>query len=216
MKYKFNVKNLDCPNCARKIETHLSKDKNLSNVSLKFNKFKSFFKKVGKRNLIIIGAVMLIGVAVCVNYVLYRNGVYDRDTDVDMDINDTNLNDILQNDPMASDYFSQTALSRQQARDEALEVLQTVAKSENALPESVQAALDDIAQIAKDIENESNIETLIEAKGFEECIAVISDGKATVIVQTDGLLASEVAQINEIVYEQSGILPTELKIIEQN
>ena len=92
----------------------------------------------------------------------------------------------------------------------------TVAKSENALPESVQAALDDIAQIAKDIENESNIETLIEAKGFEECIAVISDGKATVIVQTDGLLASEVAQINEIVYEQSGILPTELKIIEKN
>ena len=182
----------------------------------KFNKFKSFFKKVGKRNLIIIGAVMLIGVAVCVNYVLYRNGVYDSDTDVDMDINDTNLNDILQNDPMVSDYFSQTALSRQQARDEALEVLQTVAKSENALPESVQAALDDIAQIAKDIENESNIETLIEAKGFEECIAVISDGKATVIVQTDGLLASEVAQINEIVYEQSGILPTELKIIEKN
>ena len=186
------------------------------NTESKFNKFKSFFKKVGTRNLIIIGAVLLIGVAVSVNYVLYRNGVYDRDTDVDMDIGDTNLNDILDNDPNAQNYFSQTALSRQQARDEALEVLQTVAKSENALPESVQAALDDIAQIAKDIENESNIETLIEAKGFEECIAVISDGKATVIVQTDGLLASEVAQINEIVYEQSGILPTELKIIEKN
>ena len=58
--------------------------------------------------------------------------------------------------------------------------------------------------------------SLIQAKGFEECIAVISDGKATVIVQTDGLLASEVAQINDIVYNQSGILPTNLTIIEKN
>ena len=185
------------------------------NTETKTNKFKKLLKKIGTRNLIVIGAVLLIGVAVCVNYVLYRNGAYSPDTDVDMDLSDTDLNDVLDNDPNASNYFSQTALSRQQARDEALEVLQTVAKSETALPEAVQSALDDIAQIAKDIENESNIETLIQAKGFEECIAVISDGKATIIVQTDGLLASEVAQINEIVYEQSGILPTDLKIIEK-
>ena len=186
------------------------------NTEKKLNKIKGIFKKIGKRNLIIIGAALLIGAAVCINFVLFKNGVYSPDTDVDIDLGDTNLNDILDGDPNASNYFSQTALSRQQARDEALEVLQTVAKSENALPEAVQSALDDIAQIAKDIENESNIETLIQAKGFEECIAVISDGKATVIVQTEGLLASEVAQINEIVYEQSGILPTDLKIIEKN
>ena len=182
----------------------------------KLKKITGLLKKVGKRNLIIIGAALLIGAAVCINFVLYKNGIYSPDTDVDIDLSDTNLNDIINNDPNAQNYFSQTALSRQQARDEALEVLQTVAKSENALPEAVQSALDDIAQIAKDIENESNIETLVEAKGFKECIAVISDGKATVIVQTDGLLASEVAQINEIVYEQSGILPTNLKIIEKN
>lgn len=187
------------------------------NTETKTNKFKAFFKKIGKRNLIVICAVVLIGVAVCVNYVLYKNGAYSpKDTDVDIDLNDTNLNDVLDNDPNASNYFSQTALSRQQARDEALEVLQTVAKSENAEPEAIQSALDDIAQIAKDIENESNIETLIQAKGFEECIAVISEDKATIIVQSEGLLASEIAQINEIVYEQAGILPTNLKIIEKN
>ncbi|MBR2296973.1 MAG: SpoIIIAH-like family protein, partial [Clostridia bacterium] len=67
----------------------------------------------------------------------------------------------------------------------------------------------------QDIDSESKIETLVRAKGFEECIAVISDDTATVIVKTDGLVASEVAQINEIVYEQSGILPTGLKIIEK-
>lgn len=180
------------------------------------SKAKQFFKKIGAKNLLVICAVLLIGTAICVNYVIYNQEPETPSTDVDIDLNDTNLENTLQNDPNASDYFAQTILSRKQARDEALEVLKSVATSESALPETVETALNDISQIAKDIEYESNIETLIQAKGFEECIAVISEGKATVIVKSDGLLASEVAQINEIVYEASGILPTDLKIIEKN
>lgn len=185
------------------------------NTEKKTNKFKDFFKKVGMRNLIVLCAVLLIGTAVCVNYVLYGEDTTPSQ-DVDIDLDGTDIDTTLKDDPNTSDYFAQTVLSRKQARDEALEVLQTVATSENALPEAIESALSDIAQIAKDIENESNIETLIQAKGFTECIAVISDGKATVIVESDGLLASEVAQINEIVFESAGILPTDLKIIEKN
>lgn len=185
------------------------------NTEKKTNKFKEFFKKIGARNLIVICAVLLIGASICVNYILYNQSLSEPSKDVDIDLDDTDFEDTLNNDPNASDYFAQTILSRKQARDEALEVLKSVATSENALQETVDTALNDIAKIAKDIEDESNIETLIQAKGFEECIAVISDGKATVIVQSDGLLASEVAQINEIVYEASGILPTDLKIIEK-
>ena len=82
--------------------------------------------------------------------------------------------------------------------------------------DKTEVSVKEAEKIAEDIECESRIETLVKAKGFEECIAVINDGTATVIVKTDDLLASEVAQINEIVYEQSGILPTGLKIIEKN
>lgn len=178
------------------------------------NKIKSFFKKIGARNLIVICAVLLIGAAIVVNYILYSQPE-TKNPQLDVDLDNTNIQDTLDQDANTSDYFSQTVLSRQQARDEALEVLQSVAQSSSALPEAVEAAHADIAQIAKDIENESKIETIIRAKGFEECIAVISDNQATVIVKTDGLLASQVAQINEIVYEQSGILPTNLKIIEK-
>ena len=179
------------------------------------SKVKQFFKKIGAKNLLVICAVLLIGSAICVNYVIYSQDSQPS-TDVDIDLNDTDLENTLQNDPNASDYFAQTILSRKQARDEALEVLESVATSDSALPETIETALQDISQIAKDIESESNIETLIQAKGFDECIAVISEGKATVIVKSDGLLASEVAQINEIVYETAGILPTDLKIIEKN
>ena len=186
------------------------------NIQKKPGKMKAFFKKIGVRNLVVICAVLLIGGAVGVNYILYSTpDTNDPAGDVDIDLGDTDIQDTLDKDQNTSDYFAQTVLSRQNARDEALEVLQAVATNSSALPEAVDAALADIAQIAKDIDNESKIETLVKAKGFEECIAVISDDSATVIVKTDGLLASEVAQINEIVYEQSGILPTGLKIIEK-
>ena len=185
------------------------------NTEKKTNKIKQFFKKLSVKNLMIISAVLLIGTAVCVNYILY-SGENGTVADVDIDLSGTDLENTLQNDPNASNYFAQTILSRKQARDEALEVLKTVASSDSALPETIETALNDISEIAKNIENEANIETLIEAKGFEECIAVISDGKATIIIKTDGLLANEVAQINEIVYEATGILPNDLKIIEKN
>ena len=182
----------------------------------KESKFKRFFKKIGTRNLIVIAAVLLIGAAVGVNYILYQDSLEPKDKRVDNDLSDTNINDALKNNENTSDYFAQTVLSRKQARDDALEVLQTVAQSSSALPEAVEAALDDIAQIAKDIENEANIETLVKAKGFTECIAVINDNTATVIVKSDKLLASQTAQINEIVYNQSGILPSNLTIIAKN
>ena len=182
----------------------------------KTNKIKQFFKKINLKSLVIICAVLLVGTAVCLNYILYSDENSEPSTDVDIDLNDTDLKDTLDKDPLASNYFAQTILSRKQARDEALEVLKTVVESDKALPKTIETALNDISQIAKDIETEANIETLIEAKGFSECIAVVSEGKATIIVKTDGLLANEVAQINEIVYEASGILPANLKIIEKN
>ena len=65
------------------------------------------------------------------------------------------------------------------------------------------------------MESESNIETLVVAKGFAECVAVISGESASVVVKSEGLQAAQIAQINEIVYEQSGILPVNIKIIER-
>ena len=76
--------------------------------------------------------------------------------------------------------------------------------------------MNSIAQIAHDIESESNIETLILSKGFARCVAVVNGDSASVIVKSAGLLPNEIAQISEIVYEQAGIVPANLKIIEKD
>ena len=114
------------------------------------------------------------------------------------------------------EYFSSTVLSRQKARDEALEVLQTVVDSAEALQETKAQAFSDMSQIAKDIECEANIETLVEAKGFADCVAVVNGSTVSIVVKSEGLLPNDIAQINEIVYEQAGVEPVNVKIVERS
>ena len=60
------------------------------------------------------------------------------------------------------------------------------------------------------------METLIKAKGFSDCVAVISNGKANVIVATEEtLLPNQLAQIKEILYTRAEILPVNTTVIER-
>ena len=113
-------------------------------------------------------------------------------------------------------YFASTQVSRDRAREEALAVLQNVVDSADTDSAEKAQALEDIATIANNIEAEANIEAMGMAKGFEQCIAIINDGMCTVVVLTDELLASHMSQINEIVYEQAGIKPVNVKYIQKS
>ena len=180
---------------------------------------KSVVKSIGKRNFVLILCVFGIGIAVYLNFLLFTP------SGTDVPYGTSNMEDNYTADDVAAsnsanddveNYFASTLLDRQRARDEALEVLRTVVASSEALETTKTQALEDISVIAMDIERESNIETLVKAKGFEDCIAVISGNTVNVIVKTNGLLPGEVAQIKEIVYEQTGTEPVNVKIIEKS
>lgn len=76
------------------------------------------------------------------------------------------------------EYFSSAALSRQKARDEAMDVLQQVVDSTDAVEQVKNEAYTSINTIAQEIECESNIEQLILAKGFQQCLAVVNESSA--------------------------------------
>ena len=174
-------------------------------------------QKVGKRNLIICVMVLLVAASVCVNWALY-SGAQTPPTDDPAGIVDGNTEQTgtkNENDNVAS-YFASVQISRQQARDEALEVLQLVIDSDSAVESAKAEAIADVSRIADEIASEANIETLVKAKGFEDCIAVINDGNANIIVKTEtALMQNQVAQIMEIVYEQASISPENIKITEK-
>ena len=166
--------------------------------------------KINKKNVLVACAVLLLGGAVCLNYFLF----YQPSANVGYGEGNMEENQGASGTVQSDAYFSSTQLSRRQARDEALEVLQTVVDSEDALESTKDQALSDISRIALEIAQESDIEALVKAKGFEQCVAVISGDAVSVIVKNDGeLLPGQAAQISEIVYQQTGILPANVKIL---
>lgn len=181
--------------------------------------FKTTFGKIGKKNIMVAIAILVIGGAVFANYLFFSDPI-DTIGYGSGNMSDTYGGAEVENAEVAElknadEYFSTTVLGRQKARDEALEVLQAVVASAEALDDTKAQAFADISQIAKDIENEANIETLVEAKGFSDCVAVVNGSMASIVVKSEGLMQNDIAQINEIVYEQAGILPVNVKIVER-
>ena len=182
-------------------------------VEQKINPVKKFFLKIGKRNLIIAGAIALIGAAVILNFAMFGGAPKDGYSGYD---EPSGLTGSGEGEMNASDtYFASAQVGRQRARDEAMEVLQSVVENEGAVEAVKTQALADLSKLAMAIEQEANIETLIMAKGFEKCVAVISGDTARIIVSGSGLTPAQIAQINEIVYEQAKITPVNITITEK-
>ena len=182
-------------------------------------RIKEMAKRIGAKTWIAACAVLLLGSVVVINYVLTGGDSGGSPVGLAVDLSEDVSAEIGENSAAASssgDYFSSISLQRRQARDEAMEVLLSVSENVNAASEVRQAAVDDMNAMARDVEKEANIETLVLAKGFEQCVAVISENNCSVIVECDGLMPGEIAPISEIVYEQAGIVPENLKIIEKS
>jgi stage III sporulation protein AH len=180
-------------------------------------KLGGFFTDARKKNFMIICAVFLVGAAVILNIALFggKKTVLDAPEDAPTGSVDTeNGEETSTEDPES--YFALATLDRAQAREEALAVLQTIVDSTDAGATEKEEARQSIARIAEEIEMEANVETLIKAKGFSDCVAVISNGKANIIVATEEtLLPGKIAQIKEILYTKAEILPVDTTIIER-
>lgn len=105
-----------------------------------------------------------------------------------------------------NEYFSTARLERQNARDEALEKLQMVVSSTEEGSDAKTDAEAKIAQISSYIGIENKIETLVTAKGVNNCLAVVSDdgSRVDVIVDVEELTDTVILQIKEVAMEQLG------------
>lgn len=116
----------------------------------------------------------------------------------------------------ADSYFASAIINKEKSRDEALETLQVVVDSAETLPDVRDKALAEILEIASDIETEAAVEEMVKAKGFEDCVAIISGENINVIVKSSGLMTNEVAQITDIVKNETGFNAQNIRIVEKN
>jgi len=106
--------------------------------------------------------------------------------------------------PAPLDFFAQTAMDRDTQRATTIQNLQANNQT------------DEIAKQNKYAQQEATIETLIKAKGYVNAVAYITDTTGTFVVQAQGLTATDVAQIKDIIIANSNLDATQIRISEHN
>lgn len=183
--------------------------------------------KVWKKNMV--AAAVLV--TVCAG--IYVNWLYTEDNTTS-DLTDTlNAEKVMADDSLvlsgdvaaisagedpvstSASYFSAVRLSRQQARDSAINLLQEAMSYTDDTSKEVESSmeLEDIVQTAL---TEAQIESLIIAKGYTDCVAYMSAEGISVAVAAPegGLQAEDVAVIADIVMTQSDYNLNNIRVVE--
>lgn len=112
----------------------------------------------------------------------------------------------------ASDYFAAVRLSRQEARDSAVNLLQEAMAYDTA-SEQTSHDLEELVEVAL---SEAQIESLVVAKGYADCVAYMSSEGISVAVAApeQGLQQTDVAVITDIILTQSDYDVEDIRIVE--
>lgn len=190
---------------------------------------------IGKKQIIVVGLTLILGVAVYVNYLVGRN--ISADTPVSNDDGSQNAgnygdqqfvssekNDITgdtngEKKPVVDasnidEYFAQARLDKQQSRAEAIEVLQTIYGGGDSTKTELAVMAESAAAISGYIEKESKIENVLKAQGFTDALCYLSENGASVIVKSEGLTSAQAAQIKNALLSEVNIPVDKISILE--
>lgn len=170
-----------------------------------------------KRNLTMLAVLLFVAAAVLLNW-SYNHRWGQPDAEM-VSAEDKGIAEaIAQADGsvVTSGYFSEARLTRQVSRDEALELLQTAASAETASQETIDSAMNAISAMATTSMKESQIENLLIAKEFADCVVYIGNNAVTVAVPApaEGLSEEAVARITDIIVTETEYDASQLNIIE--
>ncbi len=186
-------------------------------------------KKLWKRNAVVATVLLFVCAAVYLNW-RYAGNIADQtaqagqqeDGDSTKVLGDAALvgGQVVpaedQDTAAASTYFDTARLSRQQSRDNALALLREASEQENA----EQAALDEANRAIQTLAGytmlESQVENLVVAKGYADCVAFMGENSISVVVSAaeDGLQTEDVAKITDIVLSETDYTADQIKIME--
>lgn len=173
-----------------------------------------------KKNAVLASLILLLGVAVLANWyftgptagINSTAGISDEDTS---SVDSQKLGDAVyvNSTDIDGEYFASAKLSRNESYDEAVATLKEIIESSDIDEQSVQTASDAITSMTQRQIAQTNIENLIKAKTGSECVAVLADDSAEIIISESALTESAVLQIKEIVMNNSEISAEKISII---
>lgn len=176
-------------------------------------------KQVWKKRAVAAAVLVFVGAAVYLNWrysdnVQNQSKVLGQSTLVNAQENDAQSD---ATEVSSSDYFATARLSRKQARDSAIGMLQEAEADENAEQSVLNEASETLQVLAAYTVAEAQIESLVTAKGYADCVTFMgADSVSVVVSDTDGLDAADVARIKDIVISETSYTADQIKIMEAN
>jgi stage III sporulation protein AH len=113
-----------------------------------------------------------------------------------------------------ANFFSNYRSDRLDTRNQEKLYLDAIIASETTSAEAKANAEAERQQLIKNMELTMQLENLILAKGFEDVVVSTSSGNISVMVESAGLTTTEVAQIVDVVLNNSDYSIDNIKIIE--
>lgn len=185
------------------------------------NDLKKKSKALTKRFAVIAVLIAALSGAVYLNYLYSAGGSLDLTAALTAEQQPTTVKYIGQAEyvnaqTMTTGYFEQARLTRDNQRKKSIETLREVVDSVKSGDTARNEAVKEIKLLTKRSENENTIETLLSAKKFSKCVAVIGEKSISVIVSAgkSGLQPSKTAQIQDAVTSTVDISLENIKIIE--
>ena len=180
--------------------------------------------KKWKKNLIAAGILVTVCCGIYVNW-LYSGGTNTANLEDTLDAEKVMSDEllVLDGDSVAvdgdqittiSDYFAAVRLSRQEARDNAVSLLQEAMSYENG--ETATETAQQLEQIVQTALCEAQIESLVIAKGYADCVAYMTENGISIAVASPegGIKQADVALIADIVISQTDFELTDIHVVE--
>lgn len=181
--------------------------------------------KIGKKQIVLASLVLALGAAVYLNWQfsdtnLVNTGAEQTIGEAQLVSNQSDESTKSETDSSKSDsdsgdtesYFSTARTDRQRSQDEAVdlakEILESADSDETAKAEAVQAA----EKIASIYQQQSNIESLLKAKGFSDCVVFIQNGECSVVLKKSEIKEDTNLVVKDIVSGQADIELESIKI----
>ena len=174
-----------------------------------------------KRHAVVLAVLVLVGTSVYLNWryadnVAETGKILGQATLVNQ--NGEGVTQTGENEEVLSvsgSYFDTARLSRQQARDSAISMLQEAELDENATEDVLNEASLALQVLASYTVAEAQIESLVTAKGYEDCVVFMGEDSCSVVVaDPDGVDSTDAARIKDIVISETDYTAAQIKIME--
>ncbi len=122
----------------------------------------------------------------------------------------------ISTDLSKNEFFESARISRSEARDSAIDLANQALMQPEITKEERELLANNLSEISKNTALESNIESIVVAKGFYDCVTFINDDTAKVIVaMNEGELdETEVSKIVEVIVSETEIKPSNISVVE--